>query len=89
MRTFHHKKNPDFCPIVNVDSIWTLVSEATLKTKRTDKKVPVIDVTKRGFHKVLGKGKLIRKPVIVKARFFSATAERKIKAAGGVCVLTA
>merc|ERR1712187_90198 len=50
---------------------------------------PVIDVTKRGYFKVLGKGKLPAQPVIVKARFFSRAAEDTIKAAGGVCVAIA
>jgi large subunit ribosomal protein L27Ae len=39
--------------------------------------------------KVLGKGRLPPIKVVVKARFFSKIAERKIKAAGGQCVLTA
>ena len=49
--------------------------------------VPVIDVTKAGFYKVLGKGR-IGTPVLVRARFFSKQAEDKIKAAGGSCELT-
>lgn len=50
---------------------------------------PVIDVTKMGYFKVLGRGRLPKQPVIVKAKFFSKTAEAKIKKAGGTCVLTA
>jgi large subunit ribosomal protein L27Ae len=38
---------------------------------------------------VLGKGKLPKQPVIVKAKFFSRRAEEKIKAVGGACVLMA
>jgi len=38
---------------------------------------------------VLGKGVLPKIPVIVKAKLFSALAEKKIKAAGGVCILSA
>jgi large subunit ribosomal protein L27Ae len=49
---------------------------------------PVIDVTKFGYFKVLGKGVLPEQPVIVKAKFFSKGAEAKIKAVGGACVLT-
>lgn len=51
--------------------------------------VPVIDTLKAGYGKVLGKGAIPAKPVIVKARFFSKRAEEKIKAAGGACVLIA
>jgi len=29
MRTFHYKANPNFCPVVNIDKIWSLVSEET------------------------------------------------------------
>ena len=52
-------------------------------------KASVLDVTKHGFFKVLGKGHLPKVPMIVKARFFSASAEKKIKEAGGTCILTA
>lgn len=43
----------------------------------------------QGYYKLLGKGKLPKQPVIVKAKFFSKTAEKKIKSVGGVCVLSA
>jgi len=43
----------------------------------------------QGYYKVLGKGHLPKQPVIVKAKFFSRKAERKIKEVGGACVLMA
>jgi len=43
----------------------------------------------QGYYKVLGKGNLPKQPVIVKAKFFSKSAEEKIKKAGGCCVLQA
>eukprot|EP00455_Lapot_gusevi_P018046 TRINITY_DN1977_c0_g1_i3.p1 TRINITY_DN1977_c0_g1~~TRINITY_DN1977_c0_g1_i3.p1 ORF type:complete len:135 (-),score=50.02 TRINITY_DN1977_c0_g1_i3:71-475(-) len=93
MRHFHKQNNPYFRPTVNIDSVWSLVSEQTrLKHANADPakdKVPVIDCVKAGYFKVLGKGLLPKQPVIVKAKFFSKTAEAKIKAVGGVCVLTA
>ena len=52
-------------------------------------KAAVLDVGKQGFFKVLGKGHLPKLPLIVKAKFFSASAEKKIKEAGGTCILTA
>merc|ERR1719198_846898 len=92
MRYFHMQKNKFHCPIINLDKLWTLVSEQT-KGKYANAKegdaVPVIDVTKKGYFKVLGKGVLPKQPVIVKAKFFSKLAEDKIKAVGGACVLTA
>jgi large subunit ribosomal protein L27Ae len=91
MRHFHYLKNNYHCPTVNIDTLWSLVSEQTRKayTDRKDGKMPVIDVTRAGYFKVLGKGKLPSIPVVVKAKFFSKQAEEKIKAAGGVCELSA
>lgn len=43
----------------------------------------------QGYHKVLGTGHLPKVPIIVKAKFFSSRAEKKIKEIGGVCILTA
>ena len=90
MRHFHLKKNPLWCPIVNVEKLWSLVSEQTRTeyAKKKDK-APVIDVGRAGYHKVLGKGLLPKQPVIVKAKFFSRAAEKKIKEVGGACVLVA
>merc|ERR1712040_11676 len=92
MRNFHvHPNNSNlYQPGVNLDKLWTLVSEQTrTKYAAETKKAPVIDVSRAGFFKVLGKGVLPKQPVIVKARFFSRVAEEKIKAVGGACVLTA
>lgn len=94
MRNFHKKPHTlaSHCPSVNVEKLWSLVSEKTLKKLEQEKsegKAPVLDLTKLGYFKVLGKGSLPTKPLIVKARLFSARAEKKIKEAGGACVLTA
>lgn len=90
MRFFHLKRNKLFSPSVNVDKLWNLVQPTTLSHYATNKdRVPVIDVTKAGYFKVLGKGFLPSQPVVVKAKFFSKKAERKIKSVGGACVLTA
>jgi large subunit ribosomal protein L27Ae len=43
----------------------------------------------QGYYKLLGKGRLPKQPVIVKAKFFSKRAESKIKEVGGCCVLQA
>lgn len=49
MRHFHYQKNQYFEPTVNLDKLWTLVSEETrqkyAKAGAKDK-VPVIDVTR-------------------------------------------
>ena len=47
MRTFHYKRNPDFCPSINVDRLWSMVPEGVYEKAKTDSKMaPVIDVTK-------------------------------------------
>ena len=91
MRHDHLKKNQSFCPTVNLDKLWTLVREQT-RVKGAKNKTgaaPIIDVMRSGHYKVLGKGKLPKQPVIVKAKFFSRRAEEKIKSVGGACVLVA
>lgn len=93
MRNFHVKKNTlrYYTPTVNVEKLWQLLGTQTRENyaKAKGGKAPVIDVVKHGFFKVLGGGDLPKQPVIVKARFFSKEAERKIKEVGGACVLTA
>ncbi|KAI8970684.1 60S ribosomal protein L27a [Pilobolus umbonatus] len=87
MRHFHLKKNPTWRPVVNVDKLIALAPEVAAKYKNTEK-VAVIDVLTKGYGKVLGKGS-ISQPAIVRTRFVSALAEKKIKAAGGVVELIA
>lgn len=53
MRHFHYKKNAHHCPVINIDSLWNLVTVATKEKYVNSKdKVAVIDVTKAGFFKV-------------------------------------
>ena len=87
MRFLRLKRNQYYKPTINVDKLWSLLSNNALQNARDakDGKATVIDVTKSGFSKVLGKGELPQIPLIVKAREFSATAEKRIKEAGGAC----
>eukprot|EP00192_Tetraselmis_astigmatica_P014798 CAMPEP_0117661882 /NCGR_PEP_ID=MMETSP0804-20121206/7769_1 /TAXON_ID=1074897 /ORGANISM="Tetraselmis astigmatica, Strain CCMP880" /LENGTH=147 /DNA_ID=CAMNT_0005468769 /DNA_START=93 /DNA_END=536 /DNA_ORIENTATION=- len=90
MRYFHLNKNKYHCPVINLDKLWTLVGEEKrLEAAKNTSQAPVIDVTKSGYFKVLGKGVLPEQPVVVKAKFFSKLAESKIKSVGGACVLSA
>ena len=57
--------------------------------KKKSGTAPVIDLLSLGYSKVLGKGRLPEVPIVVKARYFSKEAERKIKEAGGVVQLVA
>jgi len=82
------QRNWKWAPVINTDKLWSLVDEKTRTDAAKNKKTaPVIDVTKHGFVKVLGKGLMPKVPVIVKAKLFSKTAEKRIKEAGGACVL--
>lgn len=93
MRHFHLAKNKYICPSVNVEQLWHLAGgeEAVKRAQgNTDEsKALLLDVTKLGFFKVLGKGQLPAVPLVVKARFVSKLAEKKIVEAGGSVVLTA
>lgn len=90
MRNYHLRRNTVYCPTINLDKVWSLVSERKRRMYADEKtKAPVIDVVQAGYFKVLGKGVLPKQPVIVKAKFFSRSAEQKIKAVGGACVLVA
>lgn len=90
MRNFHLRKNHYYSPTINLDKLWSLISEETrLKYANVKDKAPVIDVVRAGYHKVLGKGVLPKQPVIVKAKYFSHEAEQKIKKRGGACILVA
>jgi len=91
MKYYHYTKNRYFEPSINLDKLWSLVSEQTRLNyaKKTDGTAPIIDVTKAGYFKVLGKGVLPKQPVIIKAKLFSRIAEEKIREAGGVALLTA
>ncbi|KAF3830771.1 hypothetical protein GH733_001639 [Mirounga leonina] len=84
MRHYHLKRNQSFCPTVNLDKLWTLVSEQTLVNAAKNKTgaAPIIDVVRSGYYKVLGKGKLPKQPVMVKTKFFSRRAKEKINSQG-------
>ena len=89
MRVFHLKKNLYFRPCINLDKLLSLVPKDVLEQAKTVKdKSLTIDVLKYGYYKVLGKGK-VPIPLLVKAKFFSKEAEKRIKEAGGACVLIA
>jgi large subunit ribosomal protein L27Ae len=89
MRQFHVLKNRKFCPTLNLDKLFNVAGEGVYEAaKNGGGKAPVVDLVSKGYFKLLGNGQ-ITVPVIVKAKFFSKLAERKIVAAGGACVLVA
>ena len=74
--------------ISNVEKLWTLVSDEA-KAACPKGKAVVIDCVKQGIFKVLRAGELPETPLVVKAKFFSKEAQKKIQAVGGACVLVA
>ena len=90
IRVFRLHKNRTHMNTVNLDKLWPMLSEgARDKALAKGSKAPVIDVSKGGYSKVLGRGRLPNHPVVIIAREFSKTAERRIRAVGGACVLSA
>merc|ERR1711990_256458 len=61
IRQLQFQRNWQWAPVVNTDKIWTLVPEECKKAEKG--KAPVIDVTKYGYVKVLGKGLLPKIPL--------------------------
>ncbi|GES65568.1 ATP-dependent DNA helicase-like protein [Aspergillus terreus] len=92
MRYFHKTQQQFWKPVINLDKLWSLVPaekrDAYLSGQKTDT-APVIDLLPLGYSKVLGKGRVPEIPIVVRARYFSRDAERKIKEAGGVVELVA
>ncbi|KAK5143764.1 hypothetical protein LTR32_004179 [Rachicladosporium monterosium] len=93
MRYFHKMHNGFWKPVINLDKLWSLVPleqrEKYLANKGSSDTAPVLDLLPLGYSKVLGKGRIPEIPLIVRARYFSKDAERKIKEAGGVVQLVA
>ena len=91
MRYFHLNKNKYHCPVINLDKVWSLVGEEArlAAAKDTAAAATVIDITQHGYFKLLGKGQLPAHPVVVRAKFVSKLAEKKIKEVGGAVQLVA
>merc|ERR1712230_211163 len=88
MRHFHKNHNLHWRPVINLDKLHTLVPKEQYEAASSEL-VPVVNTLNAGYGKVLGKGRLPATPMIVKARFVSRLAEKKIKEAGGVVKIIA
>ncbi|KAJ4206165.1 60S ribosomal protein L28 [Fusarium falciforme] len=85
-------KNHFWKPVINLDKLWSLVPTETRDAYVSGEKkdtVPVLDLLPLGYSKVLGKGRLPEIPLVVRARWVSRLAEKKITEAGGVVELVA
>ncbi|WYZ33803.1 hypothetical protein EsH8_I_000079 [Colletotrichum jinshuiense] len=91
MRYFHKQQGHFWKPVINLDKLWTLVPAEKREEYLAGKgdTIPVIDLLPFGYSKLLGKGRLPEVPIVVKARWVSKLAEKKITAAGGVIELVA
>ena len=79
-------------PTINIDTLWSLIpaeKRESYLTNTDSDTAPVIDLLPLGYAKLLGKGRLPKVPMVVKARYVSALAEKKIRDAGGVVELVA
>lgn len=90
MRQFHLLRNREYTPTCNIDKLFNIAGEGVYEAAKAgdDGKAPVINLVEKGYFKLLGGGQ-ITVPVIVKAKYFSKLAEKKIKEAGGACLLIA
>uniref|UniRef100_A0A3B3T7V6 Large ribosomal subunit protein uL15 n=1 Tax=Paramormyrops kingsleyae TaxID=1676925 RepID=A0A3B3T7V6_9TELE len=81
-------RNSMFCPTINLDKLWKMVSEQTRVNygKKPDGPAAVIEVMQAVSEKSCF-GNSQSRPVIVKAKFFSRKAEEKITEVGGACEL--
>ncbi|KAI1248229.1 60s acidic ribosomal protein P2 [Eutypa lata] len=89
---FHKQQNQFWKPVINIDKLYSLLPAETRDAYVSGEKkdtVPVIDLLPLGYSKVLGKGRLPEIPIVVKARWVSRLAEKKITEAGGVVQLVA
>ncbi|GAW21341.1 hypothetical protein EKO27_g8987 [Xylaria grammica] len=92
MRRFHLLRNQQWNPTVNIDKLASLLPQ-DLREKYVSGEAkdtaPVIDLLALGYSKLLGKGRCPEIPFVVRARYVSKDAERKITEAGGVIELVA
>ena len=86
----HLQHNHEWKPILNIDKLVTFIPEKHREkyTDASSNTVTVLNLLDHGYAKLLSKGR-ISFPVVVRARYVSAEAEKKITDAGGVVQLVA
>ena len=88
MRHFHKKANPTWKPTLNLSNVAKFISQQEASVAKKGAELPIVDLLEHGYSKLLGNGR-VAVPCIVKARWVSKKAEKKIRKAGGAVVLTA
>ena len=86
MRHYHKKANPNWKPTLNLSQLAKFIPNAASVKKGGD--LPVVDLLSKGYAKLLGNG-IVPAACIVKARYVSKLAEKKLKAVGGAVELQA
>ena len=71
MLGMHRCNSPDPSLRIALTTSAAVTPQAREAAAKDKSAAPVIDVTKHGIFKVLGKGQLPGQPVVVKAKFFS------------------
>lgn len=86
MRYYRKLKQTNFNKSINLDKISDkLVKNDSQLSKNL---LDSVDLSLIGMSKVLGRGTIVQKPFVIKANSFSKVAVKKIKKAGGYCILT-
>mgnify|MGYP003960235239 CR=1 FL=1 len=86
MRHYHKKANPAWKPTINLNQLGKFISNAADIKKGDD--LPVIELLNHGKAKLLGNG-VVPAPCIVRVRYCSKLAEKKLVRAGGKVELVA
>ena len=63
MRHLNFKYQHKFCPAMKLETLWNLVREKARKEWKEGMRIPVIDVTRARYFKVMGKARLPRSDV--------------------------
>ena len=86
MRHYNKNNNHSWKPTINLDQLRALIPVAQ-RTAKKGEALPVVDLLAHGYAKLLGNG--TAPACIVKARYVSERAEKKLQRQGGAIVLQA
>nr|UXY87885.1 60S ribosomal protein L27A [Cryptomonas curvata] len=77
MRYFRKTKQKNYCPIMNLDKICSLVSQTDSIKQNNSSNLNLVGLNDLNAFKILGKGKTPKVPLLIKAKFFSKKAKKK------------
>lgn len=88
MRVYHRNANAEYARPISSAKLWGLIPKEQRDAFLENDKVPVIDVREFGYHVVTGGTLSLERPVVVKARYFTAPAKEEILRTGGKWLIT-